>query len=277
MLGNIAGDAPHGIRTWLRYCFLLGECAKRAPSATIKSINNAEPSLDKVDSGTAPGIGGGAVLPRQVTVALNGAGTGPELGVCVQESRAVWVLVCSVQLKPIAGAFTPTTAGASISREAPEVIWKFAEPAGILQSRPSEATAVPDVSTSTAIEPRPLIRPTLEAPRAAVGDVPAAAAGQLMGQERAVGPALPLKSSLQLSMPLLAAACAVQVISIEPFGAAKVGLVTVNAEGGKAGDAGLTAQLSIVTEVPAAKSVAIASMLPVPEADSVTWFPVAGR
>lgn len=82
------------------------------------------------------------------------------VSVCAQLSVEVVAATCGVQLKPIAGAFAPTVAGALIVRFAPEVIANAAVPAGIVQARATLAVATPAVATVTVAVPVPPVRVT---------------------------------------------------------------------------------------------------------------------
>ena len=82
-------------------------------------------------------VSGGSAAPAGVSV-------------CVQLSVDVVAATCGVQLKPIAGAFAPTVAGALMVRFAPAVIAKFAVPTGIVQARATLAVATPAVEIGRA-------------------------------------------------------------------------------------------------------------------------------
>ena len=153
----------------------------------------------------------------------------------------------------------------------------MAAPGEILQFNPNDPTATPLVRTLTPTEPTPLTSPTLDAASAAVGATPTVtAAGHVIGQERTVGATSPIKLSLQLSVPLVALACGAHAMAIDPFGAAKAGFTTVNALAGNADEAGDTAQLEMLADVLGLKLVAVAAMLPRPDADRIGAVPVGG-
>ena len=78
----------------------------------------------------------------------------------MQLSVAVVALACGVQLKPIAGAFAPTVAGALTVRFAPVVIANAAVPAGMVHANATLAVATPAVATVTAAVPAPPVSVT---------------------------------------------------------------------------------------------------------------------
>ena len=92
---------------------------------------------------------------------VNGANAAAAgFSVCVQLSVAVVALACGVQLKPIAGAFAPTVAGALTVRFAPVVIANAAVPAGMVHANATLAVATPAVATVTAAVPAPPVSVT---------------------------------------------------------------------------------------------------------------------
>ena len=106
-------------------------------------------------------MGGTAGAAGQVIVEVNGGKAAPAgVSVCAQLSVEVVAATCGVQLKPIAGAFAPTVAGALIVRFAPAVIANAAVPAGIVQANATLAVATPAVATVTAAVPAPPVRVT---------------------------------------------------------------------------------------------------------------------
>lgn len=131
----------------------------------VLPLSGTEPAGAEIDTVGA----GGATVAGQVIVAVRAAGFGPGVAVCVHVSVEFTADACGVQLKPIAGAFAPTVAGALIVRFAPPVIAKLAVLAGIEQASPSEPVPEPAVTTLTPTEPVPPVRVALAAARAAVG------------------------------------------------------------------------------------------------------------
>ena len=100
-------------------------------------------------------------MAGQVMVDVN-AGSAAPAGIAVWLQLRVDVVdaACGVQLKPIAGAFAPTVAGALIVRSAPAVIANAAVPTGIVQANEMLAVAFPAVATVTAAVPVPPVSVT---------------------------------------------------------------------------------------------------------------------
>ena len=110
------------------------------------------------------------------------------VSVCAQLSVALTAAACGVQLKPMAGAFAPSAAGALIVRFAPLVIANEAVPAGIVQAKATLAVATPAVATGTAAVPVPPVSVTAAGSALSVGGTGAAvAAGQVKPQTRDTG------------------------------------------------------------------------------------------
>lgn len=138
---------------------------------------------------------------------VNGVNAAPAgVSVCAQLRVAVVTAACGVQLKPMAGAFAPSVAGALIVRFAPAVIAKAAVPAGIVQAKATLAVATPVVATVTAAVPVPPVRVTAAGSALSVGatgvTVPA---GQVRPQTRGVAAA-----SVQVNVAVPAVAPRVQ-------------------------------------------------------------------
>ena len=151
----------------------------------------------------------------QVMVEVNAGNAAPAgVSVCVQLSVAFTAAACGVQLKPIAGAFAPTVAGALIVRFAPPEIAKDAVPGAMVQAKATLAVATPAVATVTAAVPVPPVSVTVAGSALSVGGTGAAvAAGQVKPQTRDTGaPAF----SVHVNVAVPAVAARVQPKSIEP-------------------------------------------------------------
>ena len=106
-------------------------------------------------------MGATAGAAGQVIVEVNAANAAPAgFAVWAQLSVVVVAAACGVQLRPIAGAFAPTVAGALMVRFAPAVIANAAVLAGIVQANATLAVATPAVATVTAAVPVPPVRVT---------------------------------------------------------------------------------------------------------------------
>ena len=106
-------------------------------------------------------MGATAAAAGQVMMDVNAGSAAPAgVSVCAQLSVEVVAATCGVQLKPIAGAFAPSVAGALIVRFAPAVIANAAVPAGIVQARATLAVATPAVATVTVAVPVPPVKVT---------------------------------------------------------------------------------------------------------------------
>jgi hypothetical protein len=105
----------------------------------------------------------------QVIVAVKSAGFGAGVAVCVQVKDAFCAVACGVQLKPIAGAFAPSVAGAAILRVPPPVIAIDAVFAETEQLNASEPVPAPAPVTFTPSVPVPPVSVAVAAARAAVG------------------------------------------------------------------------------------------------------------
>ena len=84
-------------------------------------------------------------------------GLGPGVAVCAHVKVAVCEVACGVQVRPIAGEFTPTVAGALIVRLPPLATANDAVPAGIVQTSPNEPVPAPGVATVTGTVPVPAV------------------------------------------------------------------------------------------------------------------------
>ena len=142
----------------------------------------------------------------QVMVDVN-AGNAPPAGVCVcaQLSVAVAAAACGVQLRPMAGAFAPKVAGASIVRFAPVVIANAAAPGRIVQASATLALATPAVATLTAAVPVPAVSVTATGNALSVGATGVTEpAGQVKPQTRDAGaPAVSVQ--VKVAVPAVAA------------------------------------------------------------------------
>ena len=162
-------------------------------------------------------MGATAAAAGQVIVDVKAGNAAPAgVSVWVQLSVDVAAATCGVQLKPIAGAFAPTVAGALMVRFAPAVIAKAAVPAGIVQARATLAVATPAVATVTAAVPVPPAKVTAAGRALSVGatgvTVPA---GQVKPQTRDTGAPAPAVS-VQVKVAVPAVAARVQPKSIVP-------------------------------------------------------------
>ncbi len=102
---------------------------------------------------------------------------------------------CGVQLRPIAGAFAPSVAGALIVRFAPTVIANAAVPAGIVQASATLAVATPAVATVIVAVPAPPVSVTAAGKALSVGGTGGTvAAGQVKPQTRETGAPAPAVS-----------------------------------------------------------------------------------
>ena len=138
------------------------------------------------------------------------------VSVCAQLSVEVVAAICGVQLKPIAGAFAPSVAGALIVRFAPAVIANAAVPAGIVQASETLAVATPAVATETAAVPVPPVSVTAAGKALSVGATGATvAAGQVKPQTRDTGAPAP-GVSLQVKVAVPAVPARVQPKSMVP-------------------------------------------------------------
>ena len=152
-------------------------------------------------------------------VEVNAGNAAPAgVSVCAQLSVDVVAATCGVQLKPMAGAFAPTVAGALIVRFAPAVIANAALPAGIVQAKATLAVATPAVATVTGNVPVPPVSVTANGNALSVGATGVTvAAGQVKPQTRFVptpeiflsGGSTPIVS-LQVSVAVPAVAARVQ-------------------------------------------------------------------
>ena len=158
-----------------------------------------------------PPAGVGVIVGKpaagQVIVEVNAGNAAPAgVSVCAQLSVDVVAATCGVQLKPMAGAFAPTVAGALIVRFAPAVIAKAAVPAGMLHANATLAVATPAVATVTAAVPVPPVSVTAAGNGLSVGatgvTVPA---GQVKPQARGVGPPAPVSLQVNVAVPAVAA------------------------------------------------------------------------
>ena len=158
---------------------------------------------------------GAAAATGQVIVDVKAGNAAPAgVSVCVQLSVAVAATACGVQLKPIAGAFAPSVAGATIVRFAPAVIANAAVPAGIVQANATLAVATPAVATVTAAVPVPPVSVTAAGNGLSVGGTGVTVpAGQVKPQTR--GTAAPAVS-VQVKVAVPAVAARVQPRSIVP-------------------------------------------------------------
>lgn len=85
-------------------------------ACAVKTV--VEPETGSVAVTAVAGTSGG-----HVTVEVNAGNAAPAgTAVCVQETTAVVAAAAGVQLTPIAGAFSPSVAGAVMVRFAPAVI-----------------------------------------------------------------------------------------------------------------------------------------------------------
>ena len=161
---------------------------------------------------TAPGavfaVITGGVIPGQVIVDVNADNAAPAgVSVCTQLSVAVAAAACGVQLRPIAGAFAPKVAGASIVRFAPVVIANAADPAGMVQASATLALATPAVATVTAAVPVPAVSVTAAGNALSVGATGVTEpAGQVKPQTRDTGAFAPAVSvQVKVAVPAVAA------------------------------------------------------------------------
>ena len=149
-----------------------------------------------------------AALAGQVTVDVNAGSAAPAgVAVCAQLSVAVAMAACGMHLMPIAGAFAPKAAGASILRFAPTEIAKAAAPAGIVQAKATFAVATPAVCTVTVAVPVPPVNVIAAAKALSVGATAATvAAGQVKPQTRDAGaPAPAVSVQVKVAVPAVAA------------------------------------------------------------------------
>ena len=117
-------------------------------------------------------MGGFTGAAGQVIVDVNAGNAAPAgFAVWAQLSVVVVDVACGVQLRPIAGAFAPTVAGALIVLFAPAVIRNEAVLAGIVQANPTLAVATPAVATVTAAVPVPPVKVTAAGSALRVGAV----------------------------------------------------------------------------------------------------------
>ena len=115
---------------------------------------------------------GATMAAGQVIVEVNAGNAAPAgFAVWAQLSVVVVDVACGVQLRPIAGAFAPTVAGALIVLFAPAVIRNEAVLAGIVQANPTLAVATPAVATVTAAVPVPPVKVTAAGSALRVGAV----------------------------------------------------------------------------------------------------------
>lgn len=151
----------------------------------------------------------------QVTVEVNGVNAAPVgVSVCAQLRVTVVAAACGVQLKPIAGAFAPSVAGALMLRFAPAVIANAAVPTGIVQAKATLAVATPVVATVTAAVPVPPVRVTAAGSALSVGATGVTvAAGQVKPQTRGTAAAA---VSVQVKVAVPAVAARVQPRLIVP-------------------------------------------------------------
>ena len=169
---------------------------------TAPPVIIAVAAIDAVGATATTGAAG------QVIVEVNGASAAPAgVSVCVQLSVAVVALACGVQLKPMAGAFAPTVAGALMVRFAPAVMANAAVPAGIVHANATLAVATPAVATVTAAVPVPPVSVTAVGNGLSVGatgvTVPA---GQVKPQTRGTdAPAPAVSVQVNVAVPAVAA------------------------------------------------------------------------
>jgi hypothetical protein len=116
------------------------------------------------------------------------------VSVCVQLSVEVVAATCGVQLRPMAGAFAPSVAGALMVRFAPAVMANAAVPAGIVQARATLAVATPAVATVTAAVPVPPVKVTAGNALIVGATGMTVAAGQVKPQTRDSGALKPAVS-----------------------------------------------------------------------------------
>ena len=115
---------------------------------------------------------GATMAAGQVIVEVNAGNAAPAgFAVWAQLSVVVVAAACGVQLRPIAGAFAPTVAGALMVRFAPAVIANAAVLAGIVQASATLAVATPAVATVTAAVPVPPVKVTAAGSALRVGAV----------------------------------------------------------------------------------------------------------
>ena len=141
-------------------------------------------------------------------VEVNAGNAAPAgVSVCVQLSVAVAIAACGVQLKPMAGAFAPSVAGALMVRLTPAVMANAAVPAGIVQASATLAVATPAVATVTAAVPVPPVRVTVAGNGLSVGATGATvAAGQVKPQTRETGaPAPGVSLQVKFAVPAVPA------------------------------------------------------------------------
>ena len=132
----------------------------------------------------------------------------------MQVSVEVVSAACGVQLRPMAGAFAPTVAGALMVRFAPAVIANAAVPTGIVQASATLAVATPAVATVTAAVPVPAVSVTAAGNGLSVGGTGATvAAGQVKPQTRGTAAAA---VSVQVNVAVPAVAARVHARSIVP-------------------------------------------------------------
>ena len=103
----------------------------------------------------------GAGMAGQLTVEVSGGSAAAGVGVCAQVSVAETSTGPGTQLRPIAGALAPKTAGPVMVRFAPAVIANADTPvAGMVHANPKLPPALPAVATLTGTEPTPPVKVT---------------------------------------------------------------------------------------------------------------------
>ena len=146
----------------------------------------------------------------QNTVEVSGGKAAPAgVSVCVQVSVTPTCDPPGIQLKPIAGGFAPTAAGALMVRLAPVVMANATVLGGIVQANATLAFAMPAVATVTVAVPRPVdgSRVTFAGSALSVGATGVAVpAGQVKPQTRDTGaPAPAVSVQVKVAVPDVAA------------------------------------------------------------------------
>ena len=174
-----------------------------APAGPIGNVTVVNAAFG---AGAYVSVGGTAANAGQVMVDINaGNAAAAGVSVCVQLSVAVAAAAWGVQLKPMAGAFAPKVAGASIVRFAPVVIANAAAPGWIVQASATLAFATPAVATLTAAVPVPAVSVTATGNALSVGATGVTEpAGQVKPQTRDAGaPAVSVQ--VKVAVPAVAA------------------------------------------------------------------------
>jgi len=181
-------------------------CAVPLAIVNVTGAAAVPPAGDGVISADGP--------PGQLTIEVSGASTLAGTVVCAQDSVAMTAAAPGTQLRPIAGAFAPSVAGAVMVRFAPAVIANAEAPVGgMVQASAKLPPAVPAVVTVTATVPTPPIIVDVAAIVAVTGTPATVAAGQVKPQTRDTGaPAF----SVHVKVAVPAVAARVQPKSIDP-------------------------------------------------------------